>query len=208
MASGRRRIAGWTPARRSTVASLLRQLSALFGEGESEAAELEAALFGANEFEGELAGHETAHEAALTEVLAAEAAHTESESEAEALLGASLPITITIMGGRRALRRVTPTLARGNARLVRSLHRSGPTGRQLLRAVPTIHRRTVASLRAAARSGRPITPSLVARVMAGQAARVLGTPPILGRSLVRNTAIRQGTVAPAGRMVRRRAARM
>lgn len=191
-------------ARRATVAGLLRQLSALFGEGESEAAALEAEFFGANEFEGELAAHETAHEAALTEVLAAEAAHTEDESEAEALLGTSLPITIRIMGGRRALRHVTPTLVRGNARLVRSLHRSGPTGRQLLRAVPAIQRRTIASLHAVLRRGRPITPTLVARVMAGHAARVLGTAPILGRSLVRNTAIRQGTVAPAGRIVRPR----
>jgi hypothetical protein len=196
-------------ARRATVAGLLRQLSALFGEGENEAAALEAEYFGVNEFEGELATHEAAHEAALTEILAAEAAHTEDESEAEALLGMSLPITIRIMGGRRALRPVLPTLARGNARLVRSLHRGGPTGRQLLRAVPAIHRRTIASLRAAMRGGRPITPVLVARVLAGHTARVLGTPVIVGRSLVRNTAIRQRTVGPAGRIVRtRRAATM
>ena len=193
-------------ARRTTVSGLFRQLSAIFGEGESEAAELEAHLFGANEFEGEIAGHEASHEAALTEVLAAEAAHTESESEAEALLGAALPITITIMGGRRALRSVMPTLARGNARLVRGIHRSGPTARQLLRAVPTIQRRTIASLRAAQRSGRRITPRLVTQVLAGQAARVLGTSPILGRALVRNTAIRQSTVAPARRRVRPRRA--
>jgi hypothetical protein len=165
---------------------------------------MEAEFFGANEFEGELAGHEAAHEAALTEVLAAEAAHTESESEAEALLGMSLPIMIRVMGDQRALRPVMPTLARGNARLVRSLHRSGPTGRQLLRAVPAIHRRALASLRAARRRGRPITPTLVARVLAGQTARVLGSPTVLGRALVRNTAIRQRTVAPPGRRVRPR----
>ena len=50
-----------------------------------------------------------------------------------------------------------------------------------------------------------MTPALVAPVMAGQAARVLGTPHICGRALVRNTVIRRGTVAPAGRMVRPRA---
>jgi hypothetical protein len=184
------------------VASLFRQLSRIFGEGEMESAEMEAALFGASEFEGEIAAHETAHEAALTEVLAAEAAHTESEGEAEALLGTALPITITIMGGRRALRRVKPTLAQANARLVRSIRRSGPSGPQLLRAVPTIQRRAVASLKAAQRAGHPITPNLVARVMAGQAARVLGTPSIFGPAVTRNTAIRQSTVAPAGRRVR------
>jgi len=200
----RRRFPLSPAARRTTVSGLFRQLSAIFGAGESAAAELEAELFGVNEFEGELAAHEAAHEAALTEVLAAEAAHTESESEAEALLGATLPITITIMGGRRALRPVLPTLARGNTRLVRGIHRGGPSARQLLRAVPTIQRRTIASLRAAQRSGRPITPRLVTQVLAGQAARVLGTSPILGRALVRNTAIRQGAVAPAGQRVRPR----
>jgi hypothetical protein len=181
-------------------------MSAIFDEGESEAAALEASLFGANEFESEIASNETAHEAALTEVLAAEAAHAEAESEAAALLGTSLPITIRIMGGQGALRPIMPTLVRGNARLVASLHRSGPAGRQLLRAVPAIHRRAIASLRSAMRRGRPITPTLVARVLAGQAARVLGTTPILGRSLVRNTAIRQNTVSTAGRFVRPRRA--
>ena len=199
---------GWSPAlgrtRRATVSNLLRQLSAVLGEGESATAELEAQFFGANEFEGELAGHEAAHEAALTEVLAAEAAHTASEAEAEALLGAALPVTIRIMGGTRPLRMVTPTLAQANARLVRSIRRSGPAGSQLLRTVPSIQRRTVASLRAAQRGGRPITPALVARVMAGHSARVLGTPRICGRALIRNTAIRQGTVAPAGRRIQPR----
>jgi hypothetical protein len=188
--------------RRSTVAGLFRQLANIFGAGEREAAEMEASFFGTNEFEGELAGHELAHEAALTEVMAAEAAHTEDEAEAMALLGSTLPITIRIMGGRRALRRVMPTLVQSNARVISTLHRSGASGRQLLRVVPTIQRRTVASLRAIVRSGRLITPGLVAQIMAGHAARVLGTPQLVGRALVRNTAIRQGTVAPVGRRVR------
>ena len=51
-------------------------------------------MTGGNAMSGELAANESAHEAALTEVMAAEATHTASESEAEALLGATLPITI------------------------------------------------------------------------------------------------------------------
>jgi hypothetical protein len=184
------------------VAGLFRQLSRIFGEAEMETTELEAELFGSNEFEGELAAHETAHEAALTEVLAAEAAHTESESEAEALLGAALPITIRIMGARRPLRPIQPTLALANARLVRGIRRSGPSGPQLLRAVPAIQRRTIAGLKAAQQAGRPITPELAVRMMAGQAARLLATPSILGPAVTRNSAIRQSTVAPAGRRVR------
>jgi hypothetical protein len=85
---------------------------------------------------------------------------------------------------------------------VSTLHRGGPAGRQLLRVVPAIQRRTVASLRASARAGRPITPELVAQVMAGHAARVLATPKLAGRTVARNTIIRQGTVSPTGRRVR------
>jgi hypothetical protein len=185
---------------------LFRQLARLFGEGELMAAQAEAEFFGANELQAELASHESAHEAALTEVLAAEAAHTASESEAAALLGATLPITIRIMGARRATHPVYPTLARAHSRLVRGIRRSGPAGPQLLRLVPCIQRRAVASLLAAHRTGRPITPELVVRVMAGQAARVMSNPRVCRHALLRNTTIRRGTVARAGRPVRRHAA--
>jgi hypothetical protein len=180
------------------VAALLRQLQQVLAQGESEAATHEAHLFGANEFETEVASQEAAHHAALTEVLAAEASHTENESEAEALLGAALPISIRVMGGRIALQRVTPTLVRANVRLVLSLHRQGGPGRQLLRTVPSIQRRTVSTLKAIAQSGQPITPTLTAQVMAGQAARVLSSPKTSGQALVRNMVIRKNTVAPKG----------
>lgn len=194
---------GAAPTQIQTARALVEQLRSVLSEGESEAATLEAEFFGANEFEGELANHQAAHEIALTEVLAAEASHTESESEAEALLNTALPITIRVMGGSSMLRQATPALVRANASLVRSLHRQGRDGRHLLRIVSAIHRRTIASLRALRRSGRPITPRLVSRVMAGHAAQVLGNPQILGTALVRNFAIRRGTVAPAKQLLQR-----
>jgi len=193
----------WTPRRRATVAGLLRQLASILGEGEAEAAQAEASFFGGNAMSGELAANESAHEAALTEVMAAEATHTASESEAEALLGATLPITIMIMGGRRATRPVFPALVGANRRMVRGIRTSGPAGPQLLRVVPAIQRRTIATLRAASRAGRPITPQFATQVMAGHAARVLSTPHVCGPALVRNTAIRQATVIPARRHVQR-----
>jgi hypothetical protein len=193
----------WSRRRRVTVAGLLRQLASILGDGEAEAAQVEASLFGANAMNGELAASETAHEAALTEVMAAEATHTASESEAEALLGATLPITITIMGAGRAVRPVFPSLVQANRRLVRGIRTSGPAGPQLLRLVPAIQRRTIATLRAAGRAGQPITPQLATQVMAGHAARVLSNPRLCGPALVRNAAIRHTTVAPAGRPVAR-----
>ena len=135
----------------------------------------------------------------LTEVLAAQAAEASHESEAEAAIGATLPITITIMGGRRALRRVMPVLATANGTLARTLRRQGgPAGGNLLRTIPAIQRRAVASLHAAARRGQPITPQLAVRTFAAAASRTLSNPPAVARAITRNIALRQ-TVAPPHR---------
>ncbi|MDX6302021.1 MAG: hypothetical protein QOF53_3235 [Nocardioidaceae bacterium] len=184
---------------RARALRLLSELRGIVLRGEAEAEAAEAAMFGNAEFEWEVSSGPQANEMALTEVLAAEAAHTASEAEASALLGAALPVTIRIMGGRRALRRITPGLVVANAQLVRGLHRSGPSGPQLLRLVPTIQRRTVASLAALQRSGRPLRVGMVPPIMAAQTARVLATPRITGPTLARNTFIRQQTTAPARR---------
>jgi hypothetical protein len=185
-------------SRRHHALRLIRELHGLVLRGEAEAEAAEAALFGASEAEWE-SGHPASAEAALTEVLAAEASHTASEAEAEALLGAALPITIQIIGGRKRMRRLTPALVKANARLVRGLRRSGPAGPSLLPLVSKIQRNTVASINVAQRAGRPVPPSMVAPIMAAQAARVLGTPRKCGPALVRNAVIRQRAVAPPGR---------
>jgi hypothetical protein len=170
--------------------------SALVQEGEMESVQMEAEFFGTNEAEAEVAQTETAHEAALTEFLAAQAAEATTEAEAAATMGASLPITITIMGGRRALRRVMPILTQANSQLVKNLAQQGPVGRQLLRTVPAIQRQTVATLKAAARSGRPITGPLAVRAMVAATRRVLGNPQRVQRTMVRNAVLRQRTAPP------------
>jgi|GEM_PF-687358 len=170
--------------------------SALVQEGEMESVQMEAEFFGTNEAEAEVAQTETAHEAALTEFLASQAAEATTQAEAEAALGASLPITITLMGGRRALRRVIAILAQANAELVKSLAQQGPVGRELLRTVPAIQRQTVATLKAAARSGRPITGPLAVRSMAAASRRVLGNPQRVQGTMVRNAVLRQRTAPP------------
>jgi hypothetical protein len=172
----------------------------LLQEGEMEAVSMEAQFFGTNEAELEVGNTEAAQEAALTEVLAAEASHSERESEAGALLGAAVPSAVKSMGGAQALRHIMPVLIQATARLVRLLHRRGPAGRHLLRLVPTVLRRTVASLRAAQQAGRPITSALAVRLMAAQAARVLGNSTMVTRTMLRNAIIRKYTVAPSGAM--------
>jgi len=190
--------------RSQQIAALFHRLGRLFAQGESEVAAHEAQLFGANEFETEVTGHEAAHQAALTEVMAAEASHTESESEAQALLGAALPISVRVMGGRVDVRRLTPALVRVNARLVLNLHRQGRPGRELLRVIPAIQRRALATIRTIQRAGQPVTPALAARVMNHHAAQVLTTPHICRQALVRNMTIRNRTVAPGRASVRPR----
>lgn len=196
--SGSRSANGVWPAetRNRQISGLFYQLGRIFAQGESEAAAHEAYLFGTNEFETEIAAHSLAQEAALTEVMGAEAAHTGSESEAQALLGAALPLSMRVVGGRIGTRRLTPTLMRVNAQLVLQLHRQDKDGRQLLRAMPAVQRRTICSLNAAQRAGIPVTPALASQVMTGQAARVLSTPQIARRALVRNMMVRRNTVAP------------
>jgi hypothetical protein len=132
----------------------------------------------------------------LTEFLAAQAAEASTEAEAEAAIGATLPITITIMGGRRALRRVMPVLTQANATMVRALAQQGPTGRQLLRVAPTIQRRAIATLKAAARAGKPINSATAAKAMATAAYRVLNNPQTVQKAIVRNGVLRQRTAPP------------
>ncbi len=193
---GSRRRAGGAGGRNQQIAGLFHQLGRIFAQGEYEAATHEAQLFGANEFETEVTANEIAHQAALSEVMAAEAAHTESASEAQALMGATLPISMRVMGGTIGIRRQTPTLLRVNAQLVLKLRRQGVAGRQLTRILPSVQRRAIASLKRIEQTGQPITPAIAAKVMTGQAARVLTSPHICRRALTRNMIVRQQTVAP------------
>ncbi|PZV10624.1 MAG: hypothetical protein DCF22_16195 [Leptolyngbya sp.] len=172
-----------------------RLISQWVQEGEMEAVALESQFFGSNEMEAEVSNAETAYEAALTEVLAAEASHSNSESEAAAFLGSALPTLVNSMGGQKALRRILPILVSANSRLVRLLHRQGTTGQRLLRLIPTILRRTVASLRVAAQKGQPMTSDLALRLMASHTHRVFGNSQTVTRSMIRNAIIQRQTVA-------------
>lgn len=169
---------------------------ALLKEGEMEAMQMEAEFFGTNEAESEVSNTETAHEAALTEFLAAQAAESSNESESESAIAATLPITIRIMGGQRALRRVTPVMTQATAKMTQTLRQQGPAGKQLLRTVPTIQRQAVATLKAAARAGQPINSATAIKALASATNRVLQNPRRVQGALVRNAVLRQRTAPP------------
>jgi hypothetical protein len=173
--------------------------SHLLKEGEMEAMQMEAEFFGTNEAEAEVTNSEQAHEAALTEFLAAQAAEATTEAESEAAIAATLPITIRIMGGQRALRSVTPVLTQATGRMTQLLRQQGPAGQQLLRTVPTIQRQAIATLKAAARSGQPINSATAIKALASATNRVLGTPQRVQGAIVRNAVLRQRTAPPSPR---------
>jgi hypothetical protein len=75
----------------------------------------------------------------------------------------------------RAVSRVSPQLTRSVGRIARGLFRQ-PSTRPLLRAMPTIARRTMHSIARQAARNRPVTSRTAVRTLTTQARRVLGNP--------------------------------
>jgi hypothetical protein len=145
-------------------------------------------LGGQGEFEEEFELEEEAAPASQTEamgeLMAAVASQARTETEAEAMMGAAA-VTVISPRDRATLRRVLPHMVRGAAVLTRILRRRRVT-RPIVRAVPTIVRRTSRTLVRQAAAGQPVTRRSAARVMATQTRRVLSSPRTCTRAIVRN----------------------
>jgi hypothetical protein len=166
----------------------------------------------AEEFEGEAGDTEdeirattvpglTLASEALAEEFAAESAETESEAEAQSLAGG---VTIHILShAPMSVQRVSPVLVRRSARLAQYLRRS-PRTRPFLRTLPTINKRTAATLAQKAAKGKPITPRTAVRTMAMHTRQVIGSPQRAAAALVRNDLqrrkLRRSTVGRAERV--------
>jgi hypothetical protein len=165
------------------------QLPAREFEGEYEGEfEGESAL--EFEYEGEYEGGSPARRVyadALMEHLGAAAAEAESEQEAEAFIGALIPLAAKLlpMAGKLVSRAV-PQLIRGAGQIVRGL-RQHPQTQPLVRAMPTVVRRTLGQL---ARQGHAASPQQAAQVLARQTQRLLASPQqrrmVLQRALAAN----------------------
>lgn len=129
------------------------------------------------------------HEAMLMEAIAHEAAFTANEAEAEALAGAMVPIALRVLGAP-TMTRVAPALARATGRLVGALRRT-PATRRLVPVVPTIVRRTNASLVRSARQGVPVTGTMAVRRMANETYRVFNSPAVCIHILIRSGRLRR-----------------
>lgn len=163
--------------------------------------EFELEFEGEGEFEGEFEGqHELSpsrrvYADALMEHLGAAAAEAESEQEAEAFIGALIPLAAKLlpMAGK-LFSRAVPQLIRGAGQIVRGL-RQAPQSRALVRAMPTVVRRTLGQLAQQTRQGRPVTAQQAALTLARNTQRVLSSPQarraVLQRSLAGNRAYHQ-----------------
>jgi hypothetical protein len=108
----------------------------------------------------------------LMEHLGSLAAHAESEAEAEAFLGALVPLATKLLP---ALTRAAPQLVRGVAQVGRQLWRN-PSTRRLVGAVPQVVQRTAADLARQYGRGAPVTAQTATRALARQTANVLDAP--------------------------------
>lgn len=128
------------------------------------------------EWESELNPIRRVYPDALMEHLGHAAAEAETEAEAEAFVGALIPLAARLIPRvAPAIMRTAPQLIRGVSRVARTLRRN-PVTRPLVRAIPTVVRRTTADLARQVSRGRPITAQGAARTLARQTARVLGDP--------------------------------
>jgi hypothetical protein len=148
----------------------------------------------------EIAAHELTHNEAVAEMMAEAASHEAHEGEAEAMAGAAV-ISVISPRDRRALRRILPHLTRGTAILTRILRRRRST-RAGVRAVPTIMRRTVRSLKRQAAQGAKITRRRAARTAAQQIRSVLGNPKACAAAIRRNAKVSSAYKRP--QRIRRR----
>ncbi len=146
---------------------------------EAEAENMSAAAEGEFEDEGEYMVNPVRRiypDAELMAHLSAQAARAESEAEAEAFVGALVPLAARLVPrAGRLVARHAPTLIRGVARVTRQLRRN-PTARKLVAAVPVILQRTVQSLGDQAASGQDVDSDAVVRTLSTMAGRVLGAP--------------------------------
>src|SRR5579883_1575861 len=174
--------------------------SALEGESELEG-EFESEFESEQEVVHEIAAHPLTHNMAVAEMMAEAASHAEAEGEAEAMVGAAA-VTVLSPADRRDLRNLLPHLVRGTAVLTRMLRRRRNT-RMLVRAVPTVVRRTIRDLKRQAAKGVPITKRTAARAAARQVRRVIGSPKACTAAVVRNVGVSRAYKRPRRRIRRR-----
>jgi hypothetical protein len=132
------------------------------------------------------------------------AASAESEDEAEAFVGALIPLAARLIPRvAPAVMRAAPQLIRGISNVAQRL-RSNPATQQLVRTLPTVARNTVGAMARQVAQGRPLTPQMAVRTLARQTARVIGSPQQAARAYQQNRALDRRYHQTVARPPRRR----
>jgi len=113
---------------------------------------------------------------ALMERLGDAACRARSEAEAEAFIGALIPLAAKLIPtAARVIRGAAPQLIRGASRVVKTLRRS-PVTRKLVRTVPTIIKNTARDVARQVARGKRVTGRSAVRSLARNTARTLSSP--------------------------------
>lgn len=116
---------------------------------------------------------------------AALAAVAEDEAEAEAFLGALVPLAARLIPqAGQAIMCVAPQLIRGLAGTARAVH-ANPAARQLLRTAGTVVRRTGVDIARQVARGQPVTGQTAVRQLARNTYRTMGSPTQIRRAAAR-----------------------
>ncbi|EGV20451.1 hypothetical protein [Thiocapsa marina] len=116
---------------------------------------------------------------------AALAAEAEDEAEAEAFLGALVPLAARLIPqAGQAIMRVAPQLIRGLAGTAQAVH-ANPAARQLLRTAGTVVRKTGADIARQVAQGRPVTGQTAVRQLARNTYRTMADPRQVRRAAAR-----------------------
>lgn len=128
------------------------------------------------EFEDEVGSPGRGYTAAMMEHLGHAAANAESEAEAEAFIGALIPLAARLLPrAASTVMRAAPNLIKGLAGATKTL-RSDPATRPLVRTLPSVMRRTAMDIARRRARGQRITPQTAVRTLAKQTAQVVGNP--------------------------------
>jgi hypothetical protein len=170
------------------LGGIAKALGGLLGESEDEEEaeyefEFEAEAETEAEMEGEFEDEAFVNpirriypDAELMAHLSSQAARAEGEDEAEAFIGALIPLAARLIPRAAALiHRNAPTLIRGATRLAGQLRRQ-PRGRRLVTTLPVVLQRTAQSLSDQAAAGHAITPATALDTLGTIAQGVLSDP--------------------------------
>ena len=114
-------------------------------------------------------------------------AHVASKTKKPAEAGALAAASAATLASKAPpkVKKVIPVVSAASSNVAQVMTKA-PNANVLKKTLPTIQKRTIATLTKKAAKGKPVTPATVKRVMAKQAAKVLKSPKQIAKALAKN----------------------